>query len=937
MMRVICQFKIWTIIVLSLFVLSSKGQVYQSMPQYGYSGPRFNMDSTLSIPTVCGVPTLKSNLTKKAAIAFDSCNNRFYQYNPKTSTWSQISGNVVSVAVDTIYKNSTKDSIIFTINGRRRAIKDSIGSGGGSPGGSNGYVQFNNGGSFGGSSALYWNNGESKLGIGGVPEVPLDITENSQSNNTAEFGTIGIQSYDINNAWIGDNVYFNGTFFTRRNSGYAGLFYFRGNEGQFRWGDDGVQGAGVTNGKSQNGVVSLKTNLSGMFAVGDMSSVTSDTAGANFVVDGSGNVFIPKLTKSTKINVVGYDTITKKLTYQAAGSGTTIDTTSLSNRIDLKVNISDTGNMLSKYLRKTDTTAMLNPYLRKIDTTAMLTPYLRKIDTTNKFVSSVTKLNDSSIRVIKGTTTSDISITSVANATNTTRLTTIVYNNSGATITKGSVVYINGRHSSNYPTIALAQANTEVNSYSTFAMVQSDITNNSTGIVIQAGNISNLNLPTATYTDGDLLYLSPTVAGGITKTKPLAPYHIVKIGTVTRAHPTLGSIELKIENGWQLDELSDVQIAAVPADYSVLQFRRTDSLWHDITLSNVIGTKVDTIYKNDTKDSIVFTINNVRYAINDSIGSGGGGAGNPAGSNGYIQFNDGGSFGADSALFWNNTNKRFGLGTTQPQNKFDIVSGNQTGKMNRGFYETATFSRDGDNKVGIYNAGNYNGTGSSISFGNIKNKNLSNYYPGFELQNVNDSEVVENSFMRYNFTQRDSTGQVLDAAIDLMNIYSNGIVQINGNGTYSSISVNPRLIIGNDDQGASLEVAGNAFIGNGLTVNEGLISNGIFTTNSGVTKHITFWYDSIGGTDYYVETTDHIVIFKTTEDNGAVYLPSDPIEGQEIIIKQSGATSTYALQVYGNSHDIWYSDAIQGDVAVPDIAPHSITFIYGSGYWYVID
>lgn len=41
----------------------------------------------------------------------------------------------------------------------------------------------------------------------------------------------------------------------------------------------------------------------------------------------------------------------------------------------------DTASMLSPYLRKVDTTAMLLPYLRKADTTAMLSPYLRKVDT----------------------------------------------------------------------------------------------------------------------------------------------------------------------------------------------------------------------------------------------------------------------------------------------------------------------------------------------------------------------------------------------------------------------------------------------------------------------------------------------------------------------------------------------------------------------------
>jgi hypothetical protein len=81
------------IFILFLFIsFVGKAQVYQEMPQYGYRANRMIFDSTLSIPTTCGVPTLKSNITKKAAIAFDSCNNKFYQYNPKTITWSEISG-----------------------------------------------------------------------------------------------------------------------------------------------------------------------------------------------------------------------------------------------------------------------------------------------------------------------------------------------------------------------------------------------------------------------------------------------------------------------------------------------------------------------------------------------------------------------------------------------------------------------------------------------------------------------------------------------------------------------------------------------------------------------------------------------------------------------------------------------------------------------------
>ena len=44
----------------------------------------------------------------------------------------------------------------------------------------------------------------------------------------------------------------------------------------------------------------------------------------------------------------------------------------------------------------------------------------------------------------------------------------------------------------------------------------------------------------------------------------------------------------------------------------------------------------------------------------------------PAGSTGHIQFNDAGALGADSNLFWDNTNKRLGIGTTTPGSLLDI-------------------------------------------------------------------------------------------------------------------------------------------------------------------------------------------------------------------------------------------------------------------------
>ena len=175
------------------------------------------------------------------------------------------------------------------------------------------------------------------------------------------------------------------------------------------------------------------------------------------------------------------------------------------------------------------------------------------------------------------------------------------------------------------PSIALAQANNEDNSYKTIGLAQDNISTSNSGYIIQAGRIEGLN--TNAYTDGDIVYLSPTVAGGFTNVKPLAPNHICKIGSIVNAHPNQGAIEIKIENGWQLDELSDVQLSAVPADSTLLFFTRTDSLWKAVTPLNVIGNRYlkpsdSTIYyskyRSDTSRTNIYSGINTKLSKSDT-------------------------------------------------------------------------------------------------------------------------------------------------------------------------------------------------------------------------------------------------------------------------------------------------------------------------------
>ena len=150
-----------------------------------------------------------------------------------------------------------------------------------------------------------------------------------------------------------------------------------------------------------------------------------------------------------------------------------------------------------------------------------------------------------------------------------------VRNRTGETIAKGSVVYISGA-TGNTPDITKAIATGDATSAQTLGLVKDDIANNGFGYVVVFGKESGLN--TSAYNEGDQLYLSPTIAGGYTTTKPYAPDHLVYIGIVTRSHPNQGTIEVRVQNGYEMDELHDVA-AKDAVDGQVLQYVASTGLW----------------------------------------------------------------------------------------------------------------------------------------------------------------------------------------------------------------------------------------------------------------------------------------------------------------------------------------------------------------------
>lgn len=156
-----------------------------------------------------------------------------------------------------------------------------------------------------------------------------------------------------------------------------------------------------------------------------------------------------------------------------------------------------------------------------------------------------------------------------------------VRNNSGATIPNGTPVYVSGSQG-NLPTIALAQANVSATARVAGVTTQ-DIPNNGDGYVTVFGLVRDLN--TSGYNEGDILYLSDSVAGGYTTTPPAAPSYRMRIAAVMRSHASLGELIVRPYNidptrESTMDSLDILNDLTVGGDVTI-----TGSLVGDVTIT----------------------------------------------------------------------------------------------------------------------------------------------------------------------------------------------------------------------------------------------------------------------------------------------------------------------------------------------------------------
>jgi len=151
-----------------------------------------------------------------------------------------------------------------------------------------------------------------------------------------------------------------------------------------------------------------------------------------------------------------------------------------------------------------------------------------------------------------------------------------IVNKETSTITKGKVVHISGTIT-NTDRIGVKLADWSNDSYSanTLGLAMNDIAPDQEGYALVAGTLEKVATNKDGWSQGIILYLSSS--GDLTHVKPQAPKHTVSIGQVIREGVSaVGSIYVKIQNGYELDELHDVLVNnASDGDLLI----RSGSLW----------------------------------------------------------------------------------------------------------------------------------------------------------------------------------------------------------------------------------------------------------------------------------------------------------------------------------------------------------------------
>ena len=170
-----------------------------------------------------------------------------------------------------------------------------------------------------------------------------------------------------------------------------------------------------------------------------------------------------------------------------------------------------------------------------------------------------------------------------------------VKNSTGIAIPKGTAVRFAGTDgNTGRLLIAPMLANGTYPSEYYMGVTAEAINNGDFGKVIVFGKLRGIN--TSAYNNGDILYISSTVAGGFQTTPPTAPNNIIVAATVVSASNN-GTLMVRATLGSNINNDEGVKITS-PATGQLLQLQAS-GLWENKTLASVLGGTSSQFVKGD--------------------------------------------------------------------------------------------------------------------------------------------------------------------------------------------------------------------------------------------------------------------------------------------------------------------------------------------------
>lgn len=161
----------------------------------------------------------------------------------------------------------------------------------------------------------------------------------------------------------------------------------------------------------------------------------------------------------------------------------------------------------------------------------------------------------------------------------------LVKNQTGVSIPKGTVVRADGTlGNSGRILIAPFLANGTFPSKFCIGVTSETIANGADGFVTAFGKIRQLN--TASYTEGTILYASPTSAGGFTATAPQAPNNIVTIAIVINSSTNNGTLFIRPTFGSSINEDEGVKITSPVLNEGLFY---NGGYWVNKTIAQALG------------------------------------------------------------------------------------------------------------------------------------------------------------------------------------------------------------------------------------------------------------------------------------------------------------------------------------------------------------